>query len=447
MPYFAVAISELDQGFLAGFLEGEASFLIFEQNGGQSYGCALSLTQRDDDQDLIEWLVAITGLGRLHRVPARATSKPQIVWRIDTQHDCVEMDRLLAHCGFHGRRAAELAIWSHAVRTWVSGHGDERRVTMRALKLRLEATRRFGCGASRAVPFADRPRLQLGYISGFVSAEGSFWCSPDRPRFSVHLRSDDSPLLKLLAETTGLGRVYDHAVRPPLNPSSSWTVRAAPELARLVELMREADLPCQKRRQMETWAIAVEELENARQTARRPRGEVLCLSASELRAVRTYRPSTRELLELPGRDLRAESLAALEAWAAASDGRLSCVDYSRWRRHHRDAPTRNTITTSFGSWYAAMEAAGLADRAARRGVRRIGGEERRRAQRVAQRARVVEAVRRFEAERGRLPRAVEFFRWRFEGAPDSPTQATVYNLFPGGWAEVLDVCRAGYGLT
>ena len=36
---FAVCISELDQGFVAGFLEGEASFWISEQNGGQSYSC------------------------------------------------------------------------------------------------------------------------------------------------------------------------------------------------------------------------------------------------------------------------------------------------------------------------------------------------------------------------------------------------------------------------
>ena len=50
---------------------------------------------------------------------------------------------------------------------------------------------------------------------------------------------------------------------------------------------------------------------------------------------------------------------------------------------------------------------------------------------------MLDAVRRCEAEIGRRPRAMEFFRWRFEGAPDSPTQGTVYNLFPGGWAEVL----------
>jgi hypothetical protein len=93
-------------------------------------------------------------------------------------------------------------------------------------------------------------------------------------------------------------------------------------------------------------------------------------------------------------------------------------------------------TRQFGGWYAALAAAGLGDRAAR-AVRRTGGEEARRERRLAQQARVVAAVRRFESEHGRHPRAIEFFRWRLAAAPETPTQATVYNLFPGGWNAVL----------
>jgi hypothetical protein len=54
---------------------------------------------------------------------------------------------------------------------------------------------------------------------------------------------------------------------------------------------------------------------------------------------------------------------------------------------------------------------------------------------------VVWAVRSFEREHGRRPRALEFFRWRLEAAIDAPTQATIYKLFPGGWAEVLAAAR------
>ena len=38
---------------------------------------------------------------------------------------------------------------------------------------------------------------------------------------------------------------------------------------------------------------------------------------------------------------------------------------------------------------------------------------------------------------GSVPTAMEFFRWRLAGAPATPTQATVYRLFPGGWSAVL----------
>lgn len=33
---------------------------------------------------------------------------------------------------------------------------------------------------------------------------------------------------------------------------------------------------------------------------------------------------------------------------------------------------------------------------------------------------------------------MEYFRWRLSDDPSAPTQATLYNLLPGGWAEVLD---------
>jgi hypothetical protein len=51
-------------------------------------------------------------------------------------------------------------------------------------------------------------------------------------------------------------------------------------------------------------------------------------------------------------------------------------------------------------------------------------------------------VQRFEREHGRRPGAGEFFRWRLESVVDAPTQGTAYRLFPGGWAEVLQVAGA-----
>jgi hypothetical protein len=442
MTAFAMCISELDQGFIAGFLEGEATFWIGEQNAGQSYSCGLRTNVRADDQDLIEWLLALTGIGTLRSVDARATSQPQIAWDLDRQDECVEVAHLLSRVGFHGRRAAELRIWVEAVDTWTHRKGAERHALLRALKRRLQAARRFGGGCPSALPLSESRRLRLGYISGIAAAEGCFGIWSGRPRFTMHLRQDDRPLLQMLASVTGLGTIYDHTPGPPLNPSSTWTISSRAQLGQLHDLLSEADLPGRKGLELDAWAVAVDELRDAHRLRVRPRKDLICPATAKLRETRTYRASTRELLKLPGRDLRAESIHALHTWASVTSGRLGCGSYARWRREHPGAPTRNTVARAFDGWHAAMAAAGLLDRAARKSCR-AGGEAARREQREAKRARVIAAVRRFEAEYGRMPRAMEFFKWRFAAAPETPSQAAVYKLFPGGWDAVLAACMAG----
>jgi len=419
-----------ERGFLAGFLEGEASLVVQEVNGGQSFSCAMVLKQRDDSQDAMERLLSTTGLGRLYRVPARSTSKPQIAWVIATQEHCRQLLALI-ESGFHGRRAAELLLWSQAVRTWTDESGERRRTTMRCLMAALAGARRFGVGAPSATPFAGRDQL-VGYISGFLSAEGWIGFANGRPRSTVHLRQDDRPLLELLASATGLGHVTEHRPPRPLNPSAKWTITARADLAQLVDLLLHGGLAGRKLRELKVWRRAVDELNRPS-----PRREVLEAARDRLAAVRAYRPPPKaELLQLPLRDLRQESLDALKSWSHQTAGGLSCTAYMRWRCGQTGVPDRNTIVRQFGSWLAALEAADLGDRVARP-PRPIGGETGRAARREQQRERVIAAVQKYRREHGRLPRAMEFFRWRYEGAVDAPTQATVYNLFPGGWSEVL----------
>jgi Homing endonuclease associated repeat len=337
------------------------------------------------------------------------------------------------------------------VHVWTESAGDARRAELRRLKAELAAARRFGGGSGSATPFASRKQL-LGYISGFVCAEGSFGMSRNRPGFSVHLRQDDEPLVRLLAANTGLGNVTTHRPAAPLNPSVAWKVTARAELAELRDLLWAGDLTGRKLREMDAWGAAVDEMCRGVQSGVSPRRAVLATAAARLRDLRAYRPSEgRELLRLPGRDVRAEALAALAAWARVTPGRLPATAYMKWRREHRDAPARNTIAREFGSWHRALEAAGLSDRAAASAAtvaaRHSGGIEARAARRDAQREQVIAWVLRFEREHGRLPRAMEFFRWRLDSAVDAPSQRTVYHLFPGGWAEVLERVRQAAGAT
>src|SRR5207253_2747372 len=62
---------------------------------------------------------------------------------------------------------------------------------------------------------------------------------------------------------------------------------------------------------------------------------------------------------------RQHSLDALREFAAEHDGRLDIGSYMAIRRgQHPEWPARNTVARHFGSWHAALEAAGLAHRAA-----------------------------------------------------------------------------------
>jgi hypothetical protein len=99
------------------------------------------------------------------------------------------------------------------------------------------------------------------------------------------------------------------------------------------------------------------------------------------------------------------------------------------------------VARTFGGWRGALKACGLSTKRSF-DTRRIARSKqasgaRRRAHDSTQRNVIAAAVSRCRNELGRWPRAMEFFRWRLHNAPDSPSQGTVYRVFPGGWREVI----------
>jgi hypothetical protein len=83
----AQGVDDVDGHALAGFIEAEGSFSIVPNNGGRSWLCGMSLNQRADDADVLCDIVRVTGLGRLYPVPARRTSRPQVVWSVASKLD------------------------------------------------------------------------------------------------------------------------------------------------------------------------------------------------------------------------------------------------------------------------------------------------------------------------------------------------------------------------
>ena len=74
----AQGVDDVDGHALAGFIEAEGSFNISPNNRGTTWQCAMTLTQRADEADTLVDIARVTGIGRLHAVPAQRTSRPQV---------------------------------------------------------------------------------------------------------------------------------------------------------------------------------------------------------------------------------------------------------------------------------------------------------------------------------------------------------------------------------
>jgi hypothetical protein len=435
--FVSLAPSHADGEFVAGFIQAEGHFAVVEQNAGQSIACGFSLAVRDDETYLIGWLHDITELGSVHPVPARRSSAAQSSWLIQRRDDVRQLAELLTRHRMYGRKAREFALWRAAVLAWTQDPPD--RDTMRLAMAQLHRIRRYAPPDALddiTVPIASDLRHYLG---GLITGDGHFSLSGGSPRMVLKQRHDELPLLRALCASVGVGAVYeDHS--GPGNPRATWIVFGIEQCQILSSLLRGATKG-KKAAEYELWAQTIAALAVDRRAARD-----LALAADKtLREQRRYTAPTGRLRRpAVRRQTEWESRAALMVFAAEHAGPLGASTYMAIRQErHAEWPHRNTIARHFGSWHAALEAAGLADRAAT-GPERYAGRSRAvvDARLVEQRERVLASVRRFVAEVGHVPRAMEYFRWRLRHDPDTPTQATIYNLFPGGWDSVREAIYA-----
>jgi hypothetical protein len=433
---------ELSGHCIAGFLDAEAHFGISEINGGGSFSCHMNVAVRDDDVELLQAMARTTGLGVVRANDDRGNS--QVCWSVYRKDDAVALTDYLARHPLRSRKRHDLDVWSTAVELWASSDSD-RRTKLGALARKIREVRRYvPIDLASAAPTVRESGF-YEWLGGFVAGDGHFQIARGSTRLTVKLRADDAPTLLSIRATTGAGTVRGPYRNPAAHPSVAWNVDRTSELVDLARRL-EGLVPGRKALEFAVWRDAVETRAN-RQLAPVRRREIIDNAESQLRKLRRYRPGAAPPAPKSRRFQKMYEqngiwLAMLRRWASEESGALTAMSYDRWRPPR--SPTRNTLAARFGSWYDALDAAGLAHRAAigpeQRDARRRGGEPARAERRIAQRKRAIAAVKRCAAALGRFPGPTEYARWRLHNEADAPTFGTAYRIFEGGWSEL----RAAY---
>jgi hypothetical protein len=434
--------SERDGGFAAGLIAGDGSFAIRPNNGGTSWQCSLAMRLRADDTPLLARLCRWSGAGMLAAVPARATSHPQTVWTVQRQADCLRMMSILDRHRLLGKKLGEYEIWRAAIAAW-TGTGDDRHSMITECRDRLREHRRADNVAN--LSGVDITNHQLfAFLAGFVTAEAHFGATPEgHPHFRINLRNDDREILRLFRNRLGIGRLADVPPYRTSRAARSWRIGRLDELRILTQVLDRHPPRGRVMRIYEAWRELVL-LRDRRSGNRR-------LLAAAVKERRAYKPGLGNIERIDALAARrSRQVAVLRAWAAATDGPRTANAYEAWRHSAcRDAPRRSTIAAAFGSWTAALKAAGLSTEGCRSTEANAETRARAAASRPGRMARhraaILAAVRDCAEILGRHPRATEFFAWRSRFAPETPSQMTVYRTFPGGWESVLEALVAESG--
>lgn len=126
-----------------------------------------------------------------------------------------------------------------------------------------------------------------------------------------------------------------------------------------------------------------------------------------------------------------ELIAALRRYA--TDGHISGKRYEALANPTTD-PSRSTFTLRWGSWSAALEAAGLTPNPTRRSYERTWTTDE-----------LLDVIRRYIADAqqaGRHPSIEEYLRWRYHQPTRQPSLSTLRNQTGLGWNGILKAANA-----
>ena len=226
-----IRFTDADRAFLAGFIAGDGSFMITSNNAGTSWACALEVKLRADNTPLLRQFQEWTGLGDLTPAAARGNSAPQTSWKVQRRLECLELAVILSQWPLLGKASRQFEIWRRAVELWVAYGGACDALSPLAVELR---------SLHRSIAPVDCPvditeAGLAGFLAGFASAEAHFGVTDHGSVFfTINLREDDRPLLRLFHEVFGVGRLKHVGAYRSSKPAVSWRIGRREELRRLV---------------------------------------------------------------------------------------------------------------------------------------------------------------------------------------------------------------------
>lgn len=155
-----------NDGWLAGFADGEATFTLPQNNSGRQIHPQFSITLRADDFEVLEALQAAFG-GTLHYDPCKNKSErwgwktqPQWRWRVGSKRDLPKLLMYFDRFPLHAKKARDYVVWRRAAQIYcVCGGSDGRLFGLRAT---LMAGRAFEAPDAPDLDDPFEPQMALG---------------------------------------------------------------------------------------------------------------------------------------------------------------------------------------------------------------------------------------------------------------------------------------------
>jgi hypothetical protein len=143
------------------------------------------------------------------------------------------------------------------------------------------------------------------YIAGLIDGEGYFGLHQHTqhkhlrpmyyPRFTIHLRSDDMPILLQIQEFLGVGKIYLHN-NVDRNPMVAYQIDNIKDLMQLINVLDVCPLRAKKKVEYDIWRACV------LLKQKRGRHDYLPVAYLKLKELKSFREGSETIISAPVRD-------------------------------------------------------------------------------------------------------------------------------------------------